>query len=750
VRVNRAYADAGTRPPEEFVGRNHFELYPHEENQAIFAGVRDTGEPYSVRAKAFEYADHPEWGVTYWDWSLTPIVVDGEAELYGLWLRDVTGQERAKQALEAQRDSLEELVRARTAELQETTALLQAIIQASPLAIAVHDTQGTVRLWNPAAEVLSGFSAQEALGQPSPLVPPDKMDEYRRNLATLTAGGEIRNAILERQHKDGARRLLELNAAPLREADGRPRGNIVIFGDVTEREQMAAQLEAYADRLQVMVDEATAELQASREQLRRQHAFVEAVIEEAAVLVIVVTAEGFIVRFNAACERVSGYAAEEAVGRSFVELLIRPEERAQTTADLQRVVVEGPIDYESWWLTKPGELRRITWRFANLQDESGATAFVVATGLDVTDQRRIEQALADSEEQYRQLVQSANSIIIRWDADGTIRFINDYGLAFFGYTQDELVGQRIGILVPETDSYGTDLRSLVEEIVERPQDFWVNENENVTRDGRRVWISWSNRAIHDEDGRLAGIMAVGVDRTLQREMDVELRRSRENLRTLAARLAAAERRERQEIAGMLHDNLGQLLAFAKMALSATSADDLIPEQATRLRTVREYLDEAIAFTRSLTTQLSPPVLSQLGFGAALQWLGDDLEQRHHIAIRVETEKLEGIDQEISVMLFQAVREALYNAIKHAEADEVTVRAMSKGTHVLVEVEDNGVGFELTSLDVGVGREGGFGLFNVREQLSYLGGHLEIESEPGSGTRVVLLCPPTAAPKRPSP
>lgn len=871
VRVNRAYADAGARAPEDYIGRNHFEVYPHEENEAIFRRVRDTGEPYAARAKPFEYPDHPEWGVTYWDWQLTPITVDGETELFGLWLRDVTEQERAKQALEAQRDSLEMMVEARTEqlqqttellngiiqaspvaivvtdrngvvsawnpaaerlsgwsaeeavgrpselvlpgdeaqaealrarllageelrhvetvrrhrdghrlelsmsaaplrdaagnvtgvvgifddvseriraqrELQETTALLQAIIEASPLAIAVHDLQGTVTLWNPAAEVLSGFTAAEAVGRPSPMVPPDRLDEYRRNLATLVAGGGIRNQVFERQRGDGRRVLIELNAAPLRDPDGCPRGNVVIFGDVTEREQMAAQLEAYADNLQAMVDEATAELQASREQLRRQHDFVEAVIAEAAVLVIVVTPDGFIVRFNAACERVSGYRAEEAVGRSFIELLIPQEDRERTRTELERAVGGELVQYENWWLTRLGELRRITWRFANLYDDSGAAAFIVATGLDVTEQRRVEQALAESEELYRQLVQSANSIIVRWDADGTIRFMNDYGLAFFGYSEEELIGQRVTVLVPEVDSYGTSLTNLAEDIIERPQDYWVNENENITRDGRRVWVSWSNRAIRGEDGRLDGIMAIGVDRTLQRQMDLELRRSRENLRTLAARLSAAERRERQEIAGMLHDNLGQLLAFAKMALSAV-ADGSDQEQAQRLSAVRQYLEEAIAFTRSLTTQLSPPVLSQLGFGAALQWLGDDLEQRHGIAIRVESEELTEVDREIAVLLFQAVREALYNAIKHAQADEVTVRATSKGTHVLIEVVDNGVGFELTSLDVGVGREGGFGLFNIREQLSYLGGHLEIDSEPGAGTRVALLCPPTVTPKR---
>lgn len=874
VRVNQAYADACALTIEELIGRNHFDLYPHPENEAIFARVRDTGEPFTIRAKPFEFPDHPEWGVTWWDWTLAPISTDGEVELLGLWLRDVTEQERAKQALEAQRDSLEEAVAARTRELQktgallqgiieasplaivaldreglitawnpaaerltgwsaeeaigqpsrlvrpqgsdgsddlfrrmlagevvrdlemvgphrdghelelsmsaaplrdaagnvtgvvgifddvseriraqrelqETTALLQAIIEASPLAIAVHDLQGTVTLWNPAAEVLSGFTAAEAVGRPSPMVPPDRLDEYRRNLATLVAGGGIRNQVFERQREDGRRVLIELNAAPLRDPDGRPRGNVVIFGDVTEREQMAAQLEAYADNLQAMVEEATAELQASREQLRRQHDFVEAVIEEAAVLVIVVTPDGFIVRFNAACERVSGYLAEEAVGRSFIELLIPREDQERTRVELARTVAGELVEYENWWLTKLGELRRISWRFANLHDDTGATTFIVATGMDVTEQRRVEQALAESEEQYRQLVQSANSIIICWDADGTIRFINDYGLVFFGYSAQELIGQPITILLPETDSYGADLSRLAEEIIARPQDFWVNENENVTRDGRRVWVSWSNRAIRDEAGRPVGIMAVGVDRTLQREMDVELRRSRENLRTLAARLAAAERRERREIAGMLHDNLGQLLVFAKMALSA-AAETPDEEQAQRLRTVRQYLEEAIAFTRSLTTQLSPPVLAQLGFGAALQWLGDDLERRHGIAIRVESEELDQIDQEIAVLLFQAVREALYNAIKHAQADEVTVRATSKGTHVLIEVVDNGVGFELTSLDVGVGREGGFGLFNIREQLGYLGGHLEIDSEPGAGTRVALLCPPTVTPKRATP
>ncbi|OPY78207.1 MAG: Formate hydrogenlyase transcriptional activator [Syntrophorhabdus sp. PtaU1.Bin153] len=139
---------------------------------------------------------------------------------------------------------------------------------------------------------------------------------------------------------------------------------------------------------------------------------------------------------------------------------------------------------------------------------------------------RIERdALAKSETNYRELVQNANSVIIRWQRDGTISFVNEYGQTFFGYSAEELIGKNISIIVPQQESAGTDLTSLIQDVVDNPERYKNNINENICKDGRRVWMTWTNRPLFDEHGRVAEVLTIGSDVTKQKHAEEALRKS---------------------------------------------------------------------------------------------------------------------------------------------------------------------------------------------------------------------------------
>jgi len=147
---------------------------------------------------------------------------------------------------------------------------------------------------------------------------------------------------------------------------------------------------------------------------------------------------------------------------------------------------------------------------------------------DCTEEKRKKEERAV----YHEMVRNANSAIIRWKRDGTVSFFNEFAQELFGYTSEEIIGKHVGILVPEIESSGTELKGLVQDIVKHPERYTNNINENVCRDGRRVWMTWTNKAIFDSTGQVAEILAVGSDVTNLKLAEEALRESEEKYRLL--------------------------------------------------------------------------------------------------------------------------------------------------------------------------------------------------------------------------
>jgi PAS domain S-box-containing protein len=153
---------------------------------------------------------------------------------------------------------------------------------------------------------------------------------------------------------------------------------------------------------------------------------------------------------------------------------------------------------------------------------------------DETPIRLAERALRESEKKYRELVENANSIILKMDLAGKVTFFNEYAERFFGFARDEILGKNVvGTIVPPAESSGRDLELLISRILSRTGEYRTNENENITKDGRRVWVHWSNQAIHDDQGNPIGVLSVGSDITEHRRLDEQLRASEKRFRDLA-------------------------------------------------------------------------------------------------------------------------------------------------------------------------------------------------------------------------
>jgi signal transduction histidine kinase len=228
-----------------------------------------------------------------------------------------------------------------------------------------------------------------------------------------------------------------------------------------------------------------------------------------------------------------------------------------------------------------------------------------------------------------------------------------------------------------------------------------------------------------------------AQRTAQAQQQADL------LRLLASELTKTEERERRRLAQMLHDHLQQLLVAARMSLARARRRIEEPEAGRLLGEVDGVLDQSIRESRSLTVQLSPPVLYDAGLEAALRWLAREMADKHRLIVEVEAQAAdEPADEDIRVFLFHAARELLFNVVKHAEVECARLRLdRTADGSMRLEVVDEGVGFDAPG-GGGIGEGGsGFGLFQIRERVRLVGGEMKIEGMPNAGTRATIILPP---------
>ncbi|MDM7914870.1 MAG: sensor histidine kinase, partial [Candidatus Eisenbacteria bacterium] len=250
----------------------------------------------------------------------------------------------------------------------------------------------------------------------------------------------------------------------------------------------------------------------------------------------------------------------------------------------------------------------------------------------------------------------------------------------------------------------------------------------------RIWPLTYPRGSHSA-------LLVLQDVTVQKESEQQILSYQERLRTLTSELALAEQRERRRIAAALHDGIGQNLALARIKLGQIGQARTRAERGSILEEVGRLLDASMQDTRTLTIDLSPPILYELGLDSALEWLADRFQRQEGLAIDYDGDGLPvGLAGDLLGFVFQSAQELIVNVVKHARARQVHIRKRCRDGRLVIEVADDGVGYDPGQAATGAG----FGLFSIRERLRHLGGSVEVRTGPGRGTRVALTVPVRAA------
>ncbi|MBL7032289.1 MAG: GAF domain-containing sensor histidine kinase [Nitrospira sp.] len=218
--------------------------------------------------------------------------------------------------------------------------------------------------------------------------------------------------------------------------------------------------------------------------------------------------------------------------------------------------------------------------------------------------------------------------------------------------------------------------------------------------------------------------------------EIKLLNYQKELQSLTSQMSLIEEQEKRRIATELHDCIGQPLALSKIKLSQMKKMSPSDELKDIIGELLELIELTINETRTLTFELSPPILYELGLSQAIKWLIDKFSKKHALKIVLEDNELtKPFDNNIRFFIFQAVRELLVNIVKHAKASNVRINMTSDDKKLHITVEDDGVGFTDSPAN-----KSGYGLFNIRERMDHINGQFDIDSNPGAGTRVALVVP----------
>jgi PAS domain S-box-containing protein len=214
----------------------------------------------------------------------------------------------------------------------------------------------------------------------------------------------------------------------------------------------------------------------------------------------------------------------------------------------------------------------------------------------------------------------------------------------------------------------------------------------------------------------------------------------EQLRSLASQLAMAEEEQRRRIARGLHDRLGQTLAAMKISTGLLQRSIVDAKTRGQAEDLRRMLDGAMKEIRTLTFELCPPVLYEMGLGAAISWLIEQIGQTSQLEVGFQEEgPTPTLSEDKLGLIFQVVRELLANVSRHAQASGAIVKLETTASFLKVTVADDGKGFDMEKVRA-AGTERGFGLFSIRERLDQLQGHMEIDTQPGAGTKILIHMP----------
>ena len=734
--ANNRLAALLQRPVDHIVGRELREFVHPQDHLAIESLLSAAMHGPTDARILLEGPDHSPLPMHMWanllEQDQAPMIC-----LVGTDLRDVEMSQETILQLQEQRRAL-----------AESQQRYQTLVDATFEGIVISQN-GTIVDCNDKFAHMLGYSREELIGSPvEDLLPP----EDRQRILQSTA--QEHEAVIEHEviRKDGTRIIVQMHGRMIQHHGRRLR--LAAIRDITQSKQM------------------TQAVQDSERRFRSS-------FENAAVGIAHVDLDGRFIRVNNRLCEIVGYECPELLSRNWRDLT-HPEDHTGDESHMQRLLV-GEVSstmLERRYLRKDGQEVWLSITRSLQRDEQGSPEHFIAVFQDISQRKKLETMLRQLNEELERKVtlrtRQLSETVNRLEAEVARRTLAEQVLqersqlleAFFQHVISPLAfldsqfnfirvneayariegkgveyfgGKNQFELYPDPDN-----QAIFTDVVRTHKPYRAFAKPFTHPDkperGTTYW-DWQLTPLLDEQGQVRYLVMNLEDVTERQVALMALADRARQLQRLAMELSQTEERERRRLAGVLHDDLQQLLVGAKIHLDLATGRLGSDERVDGLlQQVASLLDESVTKSRNLSHELSPPTLGQGGLVSALNWLKRQMRSQQALEVELEAEPdCEPSSEAIRIFLYNAAREMLLNVAKHAQVREASVRLRRVGAQIELIVSDAGKGFDPEQLEL-PHETAGMGLFSIRERSALIGGKMTAHSAPGWGSRFVLTVP----------
>nr|WP_320192036.1 MASE3 domain-containing protein [uncultured Desulfobacter sp.] len=485
---------------------------------------------------------------------------------------------------------------------------------------------------------------------------------------------------------------------------------------------------------------------------------------------------------NQAFERLTGL--NDVVGKTITQLLPDIQNDSSKWIDVfGKVALKGdPVRFESY--VTP--LKK--WYAFNAYSVKYGEFVTIFE--DITERKAAVESLFSQREFLNTTLEHIVDGVISTDETGRVAFINPAAENLTGWPRADALGKKLEQIfkVCREKEDSTCKEAGADALYEDQLMVFPDEGMLLRRDGTGLPIEESVNPVTNENGEVIGLVLIFRDITMwkqfqkqlqeanelleekvaertltlhqtvehlqkeieqrtkadarNQEADQELQSRATQLRALAGKLTMAEQAERRRVAKVLHDGIQQYMAAAKLHLSGLERKIEDPQLSGMARKIEETIGTCIQMARSLSADLSPPALYRGGLISGLRWLAGRMQERHGFQVTVKSE-MENIAlaEDIMLLVFESVRELLFNSVKHSGTFEAQVKLeKNEKRQLCLCVADEGNGFDPSEISISENMQQGFGLFSIQERINLIGGTFEINSKPGHGSRFNIFLP----------